>query len=85
MSSYVQLSQQSELPGNAVQIMDVLLQQLVMDHVDYGIELGLQAVPIPESKPQQPQIYFFDIARQSNAIIHLVEKQFNDSLVPLVV
>lgn len=79
------LSQPSELAGNAVQIMDVLLQQLIMDHIDYGLELGLQAVPIPESKTQEPQIYFFDIVRQANAIIHLVEKQFNDSLVPLVV
>uniref|UniRef100_A0A1B6CXT9 Exocyst complex component 5 n=1 Tax=Clastoptera arizonana TaxID=38151 RepID=A0A1B6CXT9_9HEMI len=79
------LSQPSELASNGTQIMDVLLQHLVLDHVDYGIELGLQAVPIPESKPQQPQIYFFNIVQQSNAIIHLVEKQFNDILVPLVV
>jgi hypothetical protein len=80
----LQLSQPSQLTENAVRIMDVLMDQLVTEHVEYGIELGLQAVPIPESKTQQPQVYFFNIVSQANAIIHLVEKQFCDSLLPIV-
>ncbi|RZF42188.1 hypothetical protein LSTR_LSTR004337 [Laodelphax striatellus] len=79
------LSQPSELANNAVLIMEVLQQQLVVEHLDYAIELGLQAVPIPESKAQQPFIYFFDVVRQTNAIVHLIEKLYNDSLLPLVV
>lgn len=64
--------------------MEILLQYLVVEHVDYAVDLGLQAVPIPESK-NKPQIFFFDVVRQCNAIIHLLEKQFNDSIVPLTV
>jgi hypothetical protein len=29
-------------------------------------------------------LYFFDVVGQTNAIIHLFEKQFSDSLIPLV-
>lgn len=81
----LQLSQPSELANNAAQIFEVLLQQLIVDHLDYALELGLQAVPIAETKTQQPNIYFFDVVRQANAIVHLIEKLFNDSLFPLVV
>ena len=31
-----------------------------------------------------PELYFFDVVGQTNAIIHLFEKQFSDSLIPLV-
>lgn len=78
------LSRQSDMPGNALQIFEILLHYLMAEHLDYALELGLQSVPIPENKTQ-PQIYFFDVVRQCNAIIHLLEKQFNDSLVPLVI
>ncbi|GLH07899.1 Exocyst complex component 5 [Gryllus bimaculatus] len=78
------LSRQSDLPGNAIQILEILLHYLIAEHVDYALELGLQAVPIPETKTP-PQIYFFDVVQQCNAAVHLLEKQFNDSLVPLVV
>nr|CAD7435764.1 unnamed protein product [Timema monikensis] len=78
------LSSQSDLPGNAAQILESLLHYLMLEHVDYALDLGLHCVPIPETKTQ-PQIYFFDVVQQCNAIVHLLEKQFNDSLVPLVV
>lgn len=78
------LSRQSDMPGNALQIFEILLHYLMAEHVDYALELGLQSVPIPENKTQ-PQISFFDVLRQCNAIVHLLEKQFNDSLVPLVI
>ncbi|KAL0270096.1 UNVERIFIED_CONTAM: hypothetical protein PYX00_007615 [Menopon gallinae] len=78
------LSQPSDLPGNALQITEILLQSLMMEHIDYALELGLQTVPIPETK-NFPQIYFFDVVRQSNAVVHLLEKLFNDSIVPLVI
>jgi len=79
-----QLSQSKDCAANAAQILEILLQYLVVEHVDYAVDLGLQAVPIPESK-NKPQIYFFDVVRQCNAIIHLLEKQFIDSIVPLTV
>lgn len=77
------LSQPGEIPVNAVQILEILLQYLISDHVDYALELGLQSVPIPESRTQ-PEIHFFNVVRQCNAIVRLLEEQFNDSLVPLV-
>lgn len=77
------LSQPTDSPGNATQILDILLKSLVDEHVDYALELGLQCVPIPESRTQ-PEIHFFKIVRRCNAIIRLLEEQFNDSLVPLV-
>lgn len=80
---YQQLSQQSDLPGNALQLIEILLQHLMVEHVDYALELGLQTVPIPETK-NYPQIYFFDVVRRTNAIVHLLDKLFNDSVVPLV-
>lgn len=78
------LSRQSDLPGSAVQIFYILLQHLCVDHIDYAIELGLQGIPSSEPK-SPPEIYYFDVVRQSNAIYHLLEKQFADTLVPLVV
>lgn len=61
----------------------MLLKHLVTGHIDYALELGLQTVPIPENK-NFPQIYFFDIVRRTNVIIHLLEKLFNDTIVPLL-
>lgn len=77
------LSQPADLPSNALQILEILLQHLMNEHVDYALELGLQSVPIPESRTP-PDIHFFNIARQCNVIVRLLEEQFNDSLVPLV-
>lgn len=72
------------MANNTTKLLDYLLNSLITEHVDYAVELGLHAVPIAESK-SPPQIYFFDVVRQSNAIIHLFEKLFADSVVPLVV
>ncbi|XP_033337221.1 exocyst complex component Sec10 [Megalopta genalis] len=73
-----------EIPINALQILEILLQYLLSEHVDYALELGLQSVPIPESRTQ-PEIHFFNVVRQCNAIVRLLEEQFNDSLIPLVI
>ncbi|XP_076667116.1 exocyst complex component Sec10 [Andrena cerasifolii] len=77
------LSKLDEIPVNALQILEILLQYLISEHVDYALELGLQSVPIPESRTQ-PEIHFFNVIRQCNAIVRLLEEQFNDSLIPLV-
>ncbi len=49
---------------------------LLHNHVDYAVELGLAGIPLPESR-SQPEIYFFDILRQTNTIIFLVDKLFS--------
>ncbi|KOC59711.1 Exocyst complex component 5 [Habropoda laboriosa] len=78
------LSKPDEVPINTLQILEILLQYLISEHVDYALELGLQSVPIPESRTQ-PEIHFFNVVRQCNAIVRLLEEQFNDSVIPLVV
>lgn len=77
------LSQPSELPINATQILETILQYLINEHVDYALELGIQCVPIPESRTQ-PEVHFFTVVRQCNVIIKLLEEQFSGELLPLV-
>ena len=78
------LSKQSDLASNAEEIWNLLVSYLLHNHVDYALELGLSGIPLPETK-SSPEIYFFDVVSSTNTIIHLVDKLFTDSLVPLVV
>jgi len=78
------LSLPSELSNNAIEIFDIQLHYLCIEHIDYALDMGLMGIPSLESKAQ-PEIHFFEIARQSNAICHLLEKQFVDFLIPLVI
>ncbi|KAI0217580.1 Exocyst complex component 5 [Lamellibrachia satsuma] len=77
------LSARSDLPENATKIFELLVQFLVTEHIDYALELGLQAIPLADPK-KEPEIYFFDVVCQANTIFHLFEKQFSDNLLPLV-
>lgn len=56
----------------------------MIEHVDYAIESGLQAIPVVEGAKNPPTLYFFTVVHQSNNITHLLEKQFMDLVVPLV-
>lgn len=76
------LSGSSDVAANSVKILDVLIKYLVIEHIDYAVELGLQGIPVPEPK-MEPRIYFFDVVSQANSLFHLFEKQFMDSAVPL--
>ncbi|XP_040583269.1 exocyst complex component 5 [Lepeophtheirus salmonis] len=77
------LSTSTELPSNAMEIFNILISFLIHEHIDYAVEIALQGIPLPECKIS-PELYFFDVIGQANAIVHLLEKQFSDSLVPLV-
>jgi hypothetical protein len=77
------LSNQKDLPGNAVEVFNILISYLLHEHIDYALEIGLQGIPLPECRTI-PELYYFDVVGQTNAIVHLFEKQFNDSLLPLV-
>lgn len=81
---YFQLSKDEDLPANIIRLADILLKYLMQEHVDYAIDLGLQAIPIAESK-SVPQIYFFDVVQKSNTIVHLLEKLYTASVIPCVV
>lgn len=64
-----------------MRLSDILLRYLLHEHCDYALDLGLQAIPIAESKTV-PQIYFFDVVQKSNTIIHLLEKLYNAQVFP---
>jgi len=66
-----------------VLLLETLLQQVLVEHVDYAVELGLQSIPSADTK-SFPKINFLDIVRRSNAIVALMEKLFEDSVIPLV-
>uniref|UniRef100_H2YLS7 Exocyst complex component Sec10-like alpha-helical bundle domain-containing protein n=1 Tax=Ciona savignyi TaxID=51511 RepID=H2YLS7_CIOSA len=77
------LSSPSKLPLHASCIFQLLLDFLCQQHIEYAIELGLLAIPPTEPK-NEPNIYFLDIVQQTNTVFHLFEKQFADTLLPLV-
>lgn len=77
------LSQKAEVANNAAQIFEILTHSLLKEHVDYALELGLQGIPLPDAKAP-PEIHFFDVVKSCNAIVHLYEKEFVDSLLPLI-
>ncbi|CAH2983386.1 unnamed protein product [Chilo suppressalis] len=71
----------NELPGTTIGLLEVLIQNLLVEHVDYALDLGLQSIPIAESK-SPPQIYFFDIVKQANAIVKMFNDHFQESILP---
>ncbi|KAK2162172.1 hypothetical protein LSH36_102g02090 [Paralvinella palmiformis] len=77
------LSSRQAMPINAHNIFEILALYLVHEHIDYALELGLQAIPLPDAKTE-PALFFFDVVGQANTIFHLFEKQFSDSLLPQV-
>ena len=78
------LSKQSDLPKNATEIFQMQIRHLITDHIDYALDLALHAIPTSEPK-SAPEVYFFEVVRQANAVCHLFEKQFVDSVLPVVV
>lgn len=77
------LSQPADLAPSAAQVLETTLQYLINEHLDYALELGLQCVPIPESRTH-PEIHFFTVVRQCNVIIRLLREQFSGDLLPLI-
>ncbi|XP_069989256.1 exocyst complex component 5 [Penaeus vannamei] len=78
------LSTQSDVHNNAVQIFDLLTKALLIEHVDYAIELGLQVIPGGEVRTP-PEISFLEVVHQSSSMMNLLDKLFSDSLVPLII
>jgi len=53
--------------------------------IDYGLELAIESIAIPEAKTHDPpNIYFFNVIKQVNSIILLYENQLLTTLVPLI-
>lgn len=77
------LKTSNDLPNKIMEIFEILLTALCTEHIEYALDLGLQSIP-PNDPKTAPEIKFFEIARQCNAICHLLEKQFVNSILPLV-
>lgn len=77
------LSKPHEIAQNVLALYNIELKYLCIEHIDYAIEIGLQSIPSPDSK-SQPEINFFEIVRQCSEIHHLTEKQFTDTVLPLI-
>lgn len=67
---------------NAIELFDVQLQHVCLEHMDYAIELGKELLNLEHRS--QPDLRFFDIVRQCNAMCYLIEKQFIDHVQPQV-
>ncbi|XP_055906878.1 exocyst complex component 5 [Eupeodes corollae] len=78
------LSKDTDLPANILKLTDILLRFMMHEHVNYALELGLQAIPLGETKVF-PQIYFFDVVQKSNIIVHLLEKLYAECVVPCII
>jgi exocyst complex component 5 len=57
---------------------------LLTEHCDYAVDLGIQSIPIADTK-SQPQIYFFDVVQKTNTIVHLLEKTYTANIIPYVI
>lgn len=79
-----QLSKDADTPTNIIKLADILLKYLLTEHCDYAVDLGIQSIPIADTK-SAPQIYFFDIVQKTNTIIHLMEKTYNANIIPYVI
>jgi exocyst complex component 5 len=79
-----QLSKDEELPTNIIKLFDILLRYLLHEHADYALDIGLQCIPIAESKAT-PQLYFFDVVQKCNTIVLLLEKTYDANVLPCVV
>ena len=63
----------------ALAIFFTILVYFFLKHISFLFS----AIPMSEPKTQ-PEIYFFEVVGQANTFFHLFEKQFSDSLIPLV-
>lgn len=73
----------ANLASNAVHIFDLLVENLCSQHINYAIELGMECIPNADPRTE-PDNYFLDVVQQTNTIFHLFEKQFSDTLLPLI-
>lgn len=78
------LSKEADTPSNIIKLADILLKYLLTEHCDYAVDLGIQSIPIADTK-SAPQIYFFDIVQKTNTMIHLMEKTYSANIMPYVI
>lgn len=78
------MSKEADTPTNIIKLADILLKYLISEHCDYAVDLGVQSIPIADTK-SAPQIYFFDVVQKTNTIVLLMEKTYNANIMPYVI
>uniref|UniRef100_T1GN04 Exocyst complex component 5 n=1 Tax=Megaselia scalaris TaxID=36166 RepID=T1GN04_MEGSC len=78
------LSKEQDVPTNVVKIADILLTSLMTDYVTYGLMKGIELLPLGESKAFT-QTVFFEVVQKCSIIVHLLEKLYTNTIIPLVV
>lgn len=76
------LSKENELPSDVVKLAEMLLRYLMHEHVNYAIDLGLQAIPIVERKAVSNMYFFFEVVQKSNTMVHLLEGIYKANIIP---
>lgn len=77
------LSKPQSLPASAACLLKIQLKNLAEQHLEYALDLALNALSPPEPR-NQPDLFYFEVVRQCNAVCHLMEKQFVESVLPVV-
>ncbi|VDP14372.1 unnamed protein product [Soboliphyme baturini] len=74
----IHLSSPGEVTSNLQQLVDILIRYLCREHIEYAVDLAANSV-----QTETQCCNFLRVVRQTAAIFHLFEKQFEDSILPL--
>eukprot|EP00730_Choanoeca_flexa_P017664 TRINITY_DN8536_c0_g1_i1.p1 TRINITY_DN8536_c0_g1~~TRINITY_DN8536_c0_g1_i1.p1 ORF type:complete len:737 (+),score=186.14 TRINITY_DN8536_c0_g1_i1:3-2213(+) len=77
------LSPLKDAPQWPLQLFSRLLAALCKDHMKYALDVAQKFLPSKKPKAQ-PAIYFFDIIADVNKIFYLLQKFFQDCMVPVI-
>ncbi|CAH8470726.1 unnamed protein product [Schistosoma mattheei] len=79
------LSQPTAIPDNGKFIFNCLYHYLIVEHVDYGVTLGLHGLNIADPRNNNPNLVFFSIIHEATSIFHFFEKTIDESILPMII
>eukprot|EP00045_Choanoeca_perplexa_P011981 m.128729 g.128729 ORF g.128729 m.128729 type:complete len:733 (+) comp15837_c0_seq3:142-2340(+) len=77
------LSPLKDAPQWPLQLFTRLLAALCKDHMKYALNVAQRFLP-PKKPKTEPAIYFFDVISDVNKIFYLIQKHFQDCMVPVI-
>ncbi|CAH8459963.1 unnamed protein product [Schistosoma turkestanicum] len=78
------LSQPTAIPDNGKFIFNCLYHYLIVEHVDYGVTLGLHGLNVADPRNNNPNLIFFSIIHEATSIFHFFEKTIDESISPMI-
>uniref|UniRef100_A0A3Q0KPF0 Exocyst complex component 5 n=1 Tax=Schistosoma mansoni TaxID=6183 RepID=A0A3Q0KPF0_SCHMA len=79
------LSQPTAIPDNGKFIFNCLYHYLIVEHVDYGVTIGLHGLNIADPRSSNPNLVFFSIIHEATSIFHFFEKTIDESILPMII